>query len=199
MTRSTDHETFDETVAQRAALVSVLERLSPEQWDAASLCTGWRIREVVAHLTMPFRYSTAQVLLATVRARGRFNVATDRLARADSTRLLPQELVASLAKNIGNRWAPPGGGRLGALSHDVVHGLDITEALGLETVSPPARLAMVARNPQLARAFKVDLDGIRLVATDSDVSVGTGPEIPVTTKELLLVRTGRRPVPRSAD
>ena len=28
----------------------------PESWDSPTLCAGWRVREVVAHITMPFRY-----------------------------------------------------------------------------------------------------------------------------------------------
>ncbi len=39
---------------------------------------------------------------------------------------LPQaELVAALRDNVGNPWKPPGGGYEGALSHDIIHGLDL--------------------------------------------------------------------------
>ena len=36
--------------AERADLLALLEQLTPTQWDAASLCSGWRVRDVVAHV-----------------------------------------------------------------------------------------------------------------------------------------------------
>ena len=45
-----------ETQAERERLADLFRDLSPEQWDTASLCTGWRVREVVAHMTMAARY-----------------------------------------------------------------------------------------------------------------------------------------------
>lgn len=41
---------YDTTVAERRRLAALLTDLTPEQWGADSLCRGWRIREVVAHL-----------------------------------------------------------------------------------------------------------------------------------------------------
>ena len=38
-------------------LAELLDAMPVEQWDVASLCEGSRVREVVAHLTMPARYS----------------------------------------------------------------------------------------------------------------------------------------------
>ncbi len=34
------------------ALADLLDSLPDQQWDTQSLCAGWRVREVVAHLTM---------------------------------------------------------------------------------------------------------------------------------------------------
>jgi hypothetical protein len=43
--------------------------------------------------------------------------------------------------------------------------------------------------------FGVDLDGRKLAATDTDVSVGEGPAVvTMTAREILLVVTGRRPL-----
>ena len=35
---------------ERTELADLLDTLTPEQWDAPSLCTGWRVRDVTAHL-----------------------------------------------------------------------------------------------------------------------------------------------------
>ena len=74
----------------------------------------------------------------------------------------------------------------------MIHGLDITEPLGLPG-PPAARAALVLRNatPRAMRYFRVDLEGMRLVATDADVTIGDGAEVrPVA--DLLLVVSGRR-------
>jgi hypothetical protein len=43
--------------------------------------------------------------------------------------------------------------------------------------------------------FGVDLDGRKLAATDTDVSVGEGPAVvTMTAREILLAVTGRRPL-----
>src|SRR5262245_42213643 len=110
----------------------MLAGLSPEQWGAASLCAGWRVREVVAHLTMPVRMSAPRFVAELGRDLGDFNRMADRVARRDAERLGDDGLLACLRDNAEHRWRPPGGGAMGALSHDVIHGLDISVALGLE-------------------------------------------------------------------
>jgi hypothetical protein len=42
------------------ALADLLDTVPDAGWDTPSLCAGWRVREVVALLTMPPRYSAAQ-------------------------------------------------------------------------------------------------------------------------------------------
>lgn len=185
-----------ETHAERRRMAQLLSSLTPEQWGAASLCEGWAVRDVVAHTTMPFRYSTGRFVLGMIRAGGRFNAFADRAARKDAAELGDARLLRALEDNIEHPWRPPGGGRLGALAHDVIHGVDITEALGLPG-PPAARIALAVGRPakRQLRYFGVDLDGIRLVATDGDLRIGDGPrEVPLTSKEILLVVTGRRPL-----
>ena len=118
--------------SERRELAGLLHGLSPAQWDAPSLCAGWRVREVVAHITMPFRYSLLQVAGGVVKDRGNVHRTSDRYARRDAAALTTPELLASLADNAERVWKPPGGGIQGALSHDVIHGLDITTALGAD-------------------------------------------------------------------
>lgn len=183
-----------ETRAERERLAGLFGDLTPEQWDAASLCDGWRVREVVAHMTMPFRTKPLTVMGGLVRARFSFDRYADRDARSAAATMSEAELVGLLRRNIDHPWQPPGGGQAGALSHDVIHGLDVTEPLGLP--SPPAeRLALVlgSTRPRQLKYFGVDLGGTRLTAADSGVSIGDGPNVvEMTSKEMLLVVTGRR-------
>ncbi|HEX9999092.1 MAG TPA: maleylpyruvate isomerase family mycothiol-dependent enzyme [Actinoplanes sp.] len=181
-------------VAERTELVTMLDGLRPEQWDAPTLCTGWRVREVVAHITMPFRMGLPGFLAGMVRARGDFNRMADRQARADTARFSTDQLLASLRDNVAHPWRPPGGGPVGALSHDVIHGLDISVGLGLARRVPTDRIAMIfdgLRDRNVAY-FGTDLSGVRLIATDLDWSYGEGAPLRGAAQDLLLVISGRR-------
>ncbi|MCR8579763.1 maleylpyruvate isomerase N-terminal domain-containing protein [Streptomyces sp. Isolate_219] len=38
--------------AERRELAELFDTLRTDQWNEQSLCAGWRVREVVAHMTM---------------------------------------------------------------------------------------------------------------------------------------------------
>ncbi|GAA4426026.1 maleylpyruvate isomerase family mycothiol-dependent enzyme [Georgenia halophila] len=192
----TDTETLAaETFAERARLAELLAGLTAEQWAAPSLCAGWRVREVVAHMTMAFRIKPPAFFAGLLRARFDFDRYADRAARSDTKKLSDTELLEVLRSNIRHPWRPPGGGQAGALSHDVIHGLDMTEPLGLPA-APPERIALVLESsgPKSLAYFGVDLRGKRLAASDVELSVGEGVEVRMPARELLLVVTGRRPL-----
>ena len=180
--------------AERRDLADVLAGLTPEQWEAPTLCAGWRVREVVAHITMPYRMTTAGFLWEMARSGGRFDRMADRVARREGSGMTPGQLLAAVRDNVDHPWSPPGGGAHGALSHDVIHGLDVTVGLGLDRRPPPERVALVlagmrARNLSY---FGTDLSGVRLHATDVDWSFGEGAPVRGPAQDLLLAVCGRR-------
>lgn len=181
-------------VAERRSQVELYESLTDEQWRAPSLCAGWSVHELLAHTSMPFRYSVPRLVVEIVRARGSFDRMADRRARADAVELTPEQLVATLRDNVGHPWSPPGGGPLGALSHDVIHGLDAAVALGLDDHASPQWVAVVlsGMRPRHLAGFGVDLTGIELRATDADWSHGAGDVVRGRAQDLLLVLCGRR-------
>ncbi|GIG88630.1 maleylpyruvate isomerase family mycothiol-dependent enzyme [Plantactinospora endophytica] len=190
-----------EVRAERQEQADLLAGLEPGQWDAATLCAGWRVREVVAHTTLPFRASLGSTLRDLLRARGNVNRMADRRARRDAAELSSGQLLASLRDNIAHPWTPPGGGVHGALSHDVIHGLDITVGLGLDRRVPPDRVGLVVSRirPRQAAYFGVDLTGVALHATDLDWQYGTGSPLRGLAQDLLLVLCGRRLPPGRLD
>ena len=191
---SPDRTLAAETHAERERLADLLAGLSAEQWDVPSLCTGWRVREVVAHITMPFRTRPLAFLAGMVRGRFSFDRYADHDARTVAQSMSDADLVQLLRRNVDHPWSPPGGGQIGALSHDVIHGLDVTEPLGL-AAAPTERIARVlaSTSTRQVRYFGVDLNGLRLVADDADVTVGDGATtVTMPVKDILLVVTGRR-------
>lgn len=178
----------------RRDLADVLDGLTTAQWDAPSLCDGWAVRHVVAHVTMPLRYSPARFLLRLTAAGGSFTRMSDGVARRDGE--LPREqLTATLRDRAAYPWKPPGGGLESSLTHQVVHGLDITAALGLEPRIPDQALAAVlgtVTGPRSAKYFGVHVSGVQLQATDLDWTLGQGPPLRGPAASLILLLTGRQ-------
>jgi len=210
---------MDLIAAHRRAFAAALDGLSTEQWRGASLCEGWTPAHVLAHQTMPFRITEQEYISGIQRCGGDFTRFSDERAEADS-KLPPAELVAVLRDNAGNPWSPPGGGLAGALSHDVIHGLDIGWPAGLSYAIPEQAMTAVlgmlttplaldqaeidaaevqdaAEQAAVGKAtiFGFPLDGIRVVATDLDWSAGTGTELAGSSRDLLPLLAGRR-IPR---
>ncbi|MGW7684368.1 maleylpyruvate isomerase family mycothiol-dependent enzyme [Kribbella sp. NPDC054772] len=179
--------------AERSECANVLAGLTDDQWDQPTLCAGWRVRELVAHMTMPYRTSGMQFVTGMVRAGGKFNRYADKQARRDAEEMTSAELLDCLRQNVDHPWKPPGGGYEGALSHDVIHGLDATVALGLDRQVPLERLRLIfdAMKPRQLKYFGVDLTGIQLQATDLDWTYGTGTPLKRPAQELLLHLCGR--------
>jgi uncharacterized protein (TIGR03083 family) len=180
--------------AERRAFGDVLEGLPETDWNAPSLCSGWRVREVVAHMTMPFRYPAPRFLGEMVRSRGNFARMADRVARRDAQAPIGT-LLDGWRTNEDHRWKPPGGGRVGALTHDAVHGLDITIPLGIEHPVGEQALRLVlahATTPLSLKHSGFDGTAIRLEADDLDWAFGTGQPVRGRARHLLMLLMGRR-------
>lgn len=187
------------TAGQRRDFAELLAGLTPDEWQRPSMCAGWTVHQVVAHLTLPYTSRMTRVLFETVKARGDFDRAADKMARADAERYSPAELVEIMRANVDHPWNPPGGGPVGALSHDVIHSFDVTETLGLLGAVTPERVRVVltAFEPHHLKAFGTDLHTTRAEATDDPLVIGAPAEaatrvVRAPLLDLIPVLTGRR-------
>ncbi|MEU9073835.1 maleylpyruvate isomerase family mycothiol-dependent enzyme [Kitasatospora sp. NPDC048538] len=180
--------------AERRELADLFDGLRPDQWEEPSLCAGWRVREVAAHMSTGFRLSLPATIRELVRARGSLHRMTDRVARREAAACSATELAAFLREGAHHPWTPPVGGIRAALGHDVVHGLDVTVPLGLDRRVPEERLRVLLDGirPAGLRFFGADVDGVRLCAEDLDWSYGSGVPVYGTAQDLLLLAFGRR-------
>ena len=173
-------------------LADLLAAAPADTWDAPSLCSGWQVRHVVAHVTMPARLTPEQFGAEMAAAGGDFTVLSDTVAARDASLPLVDQLDA-LRSPLLHAWQPPGGGAAGALSHAVIHSLDVTVALGRPAVAPGG--AVIAILDQLAAAdgrwFGVDLTGVRLEAADTDWSWGSGDAVRADSGLLVALLSGR--------
>jgi uncharacterized protein (TIGR03083 family) len=173
-------------------LAGMLAAAPPATWDAPSLCEGWQVRHVVAHLTMPARLTPEQFGAELAAAGGDFGRLSDSVAARDATRPVADHLAA-LRSPLLHGWQPPGGGAAGALSHAVIHSLDVTVALDRPAVAP--REAVVSVLDQLVGAdgaiFGLDLAGVRLEATDTAWGWGSGEVVQADSARLVALLSGR--------
>jgi uncharacterized protein (TIGR03083 family) len=173
-------------------LADLLTATAVDAWDAPSLCEKWLVRHVVAHVTMPARLTPEEFGAEMAAAGGDFTVLSDTVAARDAW-LPVADLLDQLRSPRLHGWQPPGGGAAGALSHAVIHSLDVTIALDRPAVAPAE--AVTAVLDQLTAAggtwFGVDLTGVRLEAADTDWSWGNGQLVRADSGPLVALLSGR--------
>ena len=179
--------------AERRELADFCASLRPADWDAPSLCTGWRVRDVVAHVVSYEGLGAGGFAGRLVR--GRLNPhranreAVDDLAARSPAQLL--ELLRGAQEPTGLLAAF--GGRI-VLADTLIHHQDLRRPLGVPRAVPAERLrvalplALLA--PVVGGAWHVR--GVRLVATDLDWSWGAGPEARGPGEAVLMTAAGRR-------
>lgn len=175
------------------ALADTLAALPEQRWDTPSLCEGWRVREVVAHMTMPARYNEDAFMVELRADEFDFTRLSNRIASRDA-KLNTTDLVGNLRDEALHRWTPPGEGQRGALNHVVIHALDITVPLGEPRSASDAATRLVLNDLTEGGAhahFSTDIGGRNLKATDIDWSFGTGPSLSGTAGDLILHISGR--------
>ena len=179
--------------AEFVALADLLESATDEQWDTPSLCAGWRVREVIAHMTMAARYPEDR-FMAELRAREfDFGRLSNEIAGRDAS-LPAGELVANLRSEVMQHWTPPGGGYHAALNHVVIHGLDVTVPLGVPRRSPEHTIRIVLDDLTTGGVhhhFGTSIEGRSLQATDLNWSYGSGPALRGKAGDLALLLCGR--------
>ena len=179
--------------AEFVALADLLDSATDAQWATPSLCAGWRVREVIAHMTMAARYPEDKFMAELRRCNFDFGRLSNEIASRDAA-LPAGELVANLRSDVMQHWTPPGGGYHGALNHVVIHGLDATVPLGVTRRSPDSTIRVVLDDLTtggIHERFGMGIDGRTLHATDIDWSYGSGPPLRGKAEDLALVLCGR--------
>ena len=187
-------EVWPAIAAERTSLVGALAELPPDAWAKPSLCPGWTVRDVVAHLVATSRMTPPAFVGKLARARFRFH----EMSRGEIDRITAgasdADLVAALAERVDARTAPPGPAT-SWLGETIVHGEDVFRALGSYRHHPREHLVAVAdfyASSNLLIGAKRRIEGVRLRATDADWTHGSGPEAAGPLVALVMAMTGRR-------
>ncbi|TDD21774.1 maleylpyruvate isomerase family mycothiol-dependent enzyme [Kribbella turkmenica] len=182
---------------QRNSLADLLETLTDAECELPSLCDGWRIKDVAAHVALaPQPPNAWTMLIEAARAGGRFH----KLNHDIAVRYADQPvdvLVANLREHATSRRLPRVTNYRNILFDILVHSQDIAIPLGRHHQMPrDAAEAGANRVWSMGWPFwaKHRLRGFRLTATDTDWTVGSGADVQGPIDALLLLLTGRTAV-----
>ena len=177
---------------EREDFADFLESLTPQKWEAPTLCDKWNVRQVAAHTISFDELSGGD--MARRFLRGSFNA--DRindLGVAHYVDRSPQQLVGILRQYATPHGLTAGFGGRTALTDNMVHQQDIRRVLDMPRTIPVERLLVALDftrySPTIRGAWTARR--LRLVATDLDWSHGRGAEVRGRGEALLMAMAGR--------
>lgn len=179
---------------ERRAVADLLESLDERQLGTASLCAGWDVRTVAAHLAGAVAPSMRTFAIAVVRARGNLHRAIDAAAKRQAHQPVV-DIVATLRRNADSHFAPPIVGARGPLTDVLVHAGDIRVPLGLghdpDVAHVRPALDFVTRGRPIGFVPRGRLIGVRMIAEDMDWAWGSGATVRGRGIALLMAACGR--------
>ena len=132
-----DEEYWSAVRDVRLAIADLLESLAAAEWDAPSLCRGWRVRDVAGHVAVVPAITTWRMMAVAPRAGFDPNRINTLIATREGSRPA-DEIVALLRHRAGERRTAKGAGRARRLFDVIVHSQDICLPLGRDFPVPVA-------------------------------------------------------------
>ena len=178
--------------AERGALADDLTALSDARRQTSSLCTGWSVHDLVAHIVATAEMTKVGFLSKFAGSGFNFSRFADKEV-AGGTKNGPAVTLAALRAAQNNTCSPPGPVD-SWLGETLIHSEDIRRPLGIAHDYPMdavTRTLDFYKGSNLIVGAKKRITGLTLRATDADWSTGNGPEVTGPAISLLLAMTGR--------
>jgi uncharacterized protein (TIGR03083 family) len=179
--------------AERVALIADLEPVTDAQWSTPSLCAGWSVRDVLAHMTTTAKMTPGRFVGRLAGSGFRFN-AFNAKGVQDEQGATPADALARFKAQLDRTTSPPG--PIDAMVAEIViHSQDIRRPLGIAHTYQPDALTLVGDfviKGNLLLGGKRRATGLTLTATDVDWSRGAGPEVKGPLPSIILALTGRK-------
>ena len=187
------HEIWAVVHQERDALIQDLTALKTQQWTTPSLCPGWDIHAVLAHLVNDAKTTRIGFVSKLIAAGFNFDrINASGIARERSTD--PNQTMAYF-QGVRSRTTSAPAPLAARLVEVFVHGEDIRRPLGIDHEYPVTEVATTLRY-QAKTSVKLGggkerLEGLRLIATDTVFDEGVGKEVHGAAIALLLAASGR--------
>ncbi len=183
--------------AERAGLVATLTDIAEEDWSHPTLCAGWTVHDVAAHVIASPQIGWAGIAAMSARNVGRgYNAMVFREVKRLGARETRDSVLADYDNYATSTHHLPVTTSIEPLIDVLVHHQDIARPLGVSRAMPPAAAAVAAdRVRRLSMLFGTRrlLRSVRMAATDVDWTRGKGPTISGPIQELLMICSGREP------
>lgn len=181
--------------AERKALATDLQTLDADQWQVASLCGQWTVRDVTAHMTATAKITPPAFFARLAMSGFSFGRLQDKDIAAEKG-TAPADTLARFEAVESSTKHPPGPADT-MLGETIIHAEDIRRPLGIQHDYPAGAVVRVAdffKGSNLLIGAKRRIDGLALRATDADWSHGSGPEVSGPLLSLVMAMTGRKAV-----
>jgi uncharacterized protein (TIGR03083 family) len=179
----------------REALGDYLAGLSADQWNRPSLCAGWTVKDVAAHMLVIPTMSKGQVFKAFLGSGFNLDKMNAKLVKKIAAQMSTAQIAATTRSSAGSHLMPPGLKLPGVFTELVVHSSDISEGVGTPFDLPVEDYVAALehlKNVQPVFRAKQRVAGLTLRATDTDWSTGSGPVVEGPAKQLALAVAGRK-------
>jgi uncharacterized protein (TIGR03083 family) len=179
--------------AERRALAADLANLTPEQWATPSLCTGWSVHDVLAHMVATAKETPPRFLVGMLTSGFRLSRMTEK--RIAEERAGGPAATLAAFRAVENATSAPPGPKLSWLGEALVHSEDIRSPLGIPHEYPLASVTAVTdfyASSNVLIGGKNRVAGVTLQATDTDWTHGSGPLVIGPARALMLATTGRK-------
>jgi uncharacterized protein (TIGR03083 family) len=187
-------DTWTKIKEGREALGDYLGALSDDDWKRPSLCAGWTVKDVAAHMLVIPTMSKGKVFLSFLGSRFNLDKMNAKLVKQLSAELSPAQIAAKTSSSAGSKGMPPGLKLHGVLTELAVHASDLAEGVGKPFELPAATYVEALdylKNVQPVFKAKDRVAGLTLRATDTEWSTGSGPAVEGPVQQLLLALAGR--------
>lgn len=185
--------------AERAALAALLMDLDEEDWRRDTLCPGWTVHDIAAHVISTPQIGWGQLPGMMARNLGRgYNAMIFREVKRLSARETRESILGDFERYATSTRHVPTTTSVEPLVDALLHHQDIARPLGRQHAMAPDAAALAAdRVRRLAPLMGTSrlLRSVRLVATDVDWQRGRGPTVTGPMQELLMLASGRSPDP----
>jgi uncharacterized protein (TIGR03083 family) len=186
-------DTWPAIHAERKALATDLHDLTAEQWDTPSLCSQWTVRDVLAHMTSAATLTPPAFFGKLISSGFSFDKVQESGVAAQRGSS-PADTLARFDGVLTSVKHPPGPTATW-LGEAIVHAEDIRRPLSIKHSYPTGALVAVAdfyQGSNLLIGSKRRISGLALLATDTEWSHGTGPEVAGPILSLVMAMTGRK-------
>jgi uncharacterized protein (TIGR03083 family) len=177
---------------ERGALADDLTSLDDAAWETPSLCTGWTVRDAVAHMIATAEMTPPKFAGKMLGSGFSFQkMVTKEIAdkRGDSPAAELKHLRA-----VRDLTSAPPGPKTSWLGETIVHAEDVRRPLGLNRAYPMDAVVAVGdfyKGSNTLIGAKSRVDGLALRATDTAWSHGSGAAVEGPMLSLVMAMTGR--------